>query len=107
MPRINQPEPGQVIWTIVNGQICQRVYVRADETYNGHVLGFTNAEGSYFEPHLYAYERESDILGIQLESARQQAEEAVARVPRAELAYRNALRDERDAAYAAAAAQAA
>lgn len=102
MPRIKQPEPGQVFWTLVNGQICQRVYVRADEAYNGHVLKFPSAEGSYFESHLYAYEHKSDILAIQLETARQQAEEAVARVPHAELAYRNALREERDAAFAAA-----
>lgn len=102
MPRIKQPEPGQAFWTVVNGQICQRIYVRADEAYNGHILKFPKADGSYFESHLYAYEHKSDLLAIELESARQQADEAVARVPHAELAYRNALREERNASYAAA-----
>ena len=107
MPRIKQPEPGQVFWTAVNGQVCQRIYVRVSNDETGHILKFPDIEGSYFVPYLHAYEHKSDLLALQLDAARKQAEQAVARVPHAELAYRNALRDERDAAYAAAAGQAA
>lgn len=101
MARIKQPEPGQVFWTVVNGQICQRIYVRRSEADAGHILKFPDYEGSYFESYLFAYEHKSDLLAQHLEAARKQAEEAVARVPHAELAYRNALRDEREATYAA------
>ena len=86
----------------MSGHVHRNPHSEAD---NGHVLKFPDFDGSYFETYLYAYEHKSDLLAQQLESARKQAEEAVALVPHAELAYRNALRDERDAAHAASAEQ--
>lgn len=40
MPRIKQPEPGQVFWTAVSGQVCQRIYVRVSDDETGHILKF-------------------------------------------------------------------
>lgn len=101
MARINQPEIGQVFWTVVNGEICQRVY-GGPVGEDGHLLGFVGSaptSGGYYESHLLAYEHRSDLLHIHLESARRQAAEAAARVPMLELAWRNALKAEREAQY--------
>ncbi|SIQ98497.1 hypothetical protein [Aquipseudomonas alcaligenes] len=101
MARINQPEIGQAFWTLVNGEICQRVY-GGPVGDDGHLLRFVGSEpasGGYYESHLFAYEHKSDLLHIQLEAARRQAAEAAARVPLLELTWRNALKAEREAQY--------
>lgn len=100
MARITKPEKGQIFWTVQHGEICQRMYDGFSEENNSHVILFVEGGegfGGYLDPYPMAYEYESDLLELQLEDARKQAEEAVARVPRLELQWRNALKAERNA----------
>lgn len=104
MPRITNLQIGQMFWTDTNGQVCQRIYAGHSPLYNGHILeipGMKRGANSYYETYLFAYEHKSDILALHLESARKAAEEAAAKVPWLELEWRNALKAERDAQYAA------
>lgn len=100
MSEIKSPAIGQLFWTKVNGQICQRIYVGPSPHYTGHVLkipGAAEGQNTYYVDHLFAFEKKSDILAIHLDSARKAAEEAAAAVPKIELEYRNALNAEREA----------
>lgn len=104
MARIMNPQIGQMFWTVTNGNICQRIYAGRSPLYNGHILevpGMKRGANSYYETYVFAYEFKSDILALHLESARNAAEEAAAKVPWLELEWRNALKAERDAQYAA------
>ncbi|EMN3634432.1 hypothetical protein R3Q56_006733 [Pseudomonas aeruginosa] len=96
MARIKEPEIGQMIWTVANGQICQRIYAGPSKLYNGHVLEVPGYSGqaTYYVDHLFAYEQESDILHLQLESAREAVSQAKQRLASLEIRYREALMKE-------------
>lgn len=98
MAQITQPAVGQTFWTLVNGGICQRIYL-GPGTNGGHILTFPGKSQNttpYFTDFLYAFENKSDILALHLDSARREAERAAALVPLVELEYRNALKVERE-----------
>ncbi|WP_239386112.1 hypothetical protein [Stutzerimonas stutzeri] len=86
-----------MIWTVANGQICQRIYAGPSKLYNGHVLEVPGYSGqaTYYVDHLFAYEQESDILLLHLQSAREAVLQAQQRLASLELRYQETLMRER------------
>jgi len=97
MARIEKPQSGQMIWTVTNGEVCQRIYVGPSKLYNGHVLEVPGYPGqaTYYVDHLFAYEQESDILLLHLQSAREAVLQAQQRLASLELRYQETLMKER------------
>lgn len=96
MARIEKPKSGQMIWTVTNGEVCQRIYVGPSQLYNGHVLKVPGYPGqaTYYVDHLFAYEQESDVLLLHLQSAREAVSQAKQRLASLEIRYREALMKE-------------
>lgn len=96
MGRILSPQPGQAIWTVTNGEPCQRIYVGPSKCLSGHVLRVPGCadQGGYYVRHLIPYERESDILEQHVASAREAVSRAEQKLVSLQGRFQSALLEE-------------
>jgi hypothetical protein len=103
MAQIKNPKKGQLIWTVVNGEVCERIYAGLSPDNFGHLLqvpsqAIQGKRSPYYEAHLMAYEKKSEILAIHLESAERALKAAKADLHQASYALSEALLAENQAA---------